>query len=311
MIRRSSIVQSFALAVGAAVLAGWSAPPATAQVNYATYREAYSAGAKAVNAGNLAAARAPLEAAAKLAKTDREKIEAHRTLMMPYRELQEIEPMQGAAEYVLANSQQAAERSLTRSSLLGFIHKRGKMDVAVEGYEARLKKMPEDATVLFVLTEAYATYKKDPARSAELAEKLAVVDKKLGRNQDVYAQAQLASQYIKAGKVKVGAELYEKIAPTYAKLAAWHYKEAATAWLKAGEKDKALAAAKKSDAAEPEKRELLSHFWHRALGDVYLEAGDAKAAVTHYEQAIATTKIAGYVKDCEASLAKAKAAAGQ
>lgn len=280
---------------------------------YSTYREAYSAGAVAVNAGNLAAAREPLEAAAKLAKTPREKMKANEALMIPYRELQEIEPMRQAAEYVISNSDFAATRSLTRGSLLSFIHKRGKLDVAVEAYEARLKKCPDDRTVLFVLTEAYATYKKDPSRSALLAEKLGAVEKKAGIGQDIGSQAQLAQQYVKAGKLKDGAELYEKIAPLDPKLEAWHFKEAAAAWLKSGDKSKALMAAKKSEASgQPENRDaLLTYFWHRGLADVFLDSGEPKLAIPHYEKAVAVSKIDGYTKDSKAKLESAKAAANK
>ena len=280
---------------------------------YSTYREAYSAGVVAVNAGNLAAAREPLEAAAKLAKTPREKMKAYEALMIPYRELQEIEPMQQAAEYVITNNDFAATRSLTRGSLLSFIHKRGKMDVAVEVYEARLKKSPDDRTVLFVLTEAYATYKKDPSRSALLAEKLGAVEKKAGIAQDIGSQAQLAQQYIKAGKLKDGAELFEKIAVLDPKLEAWHFKESAAAWLKSGDKSKALLAAKKSEAsAQPESRDaLLTYFWHRGLADLFLDVGEPKLAIPHYEKAIAISKIDGYTKDSKAKLESAKAAANK
>lgn len=281
------------------------------QVTYKTYQEAASAGAKLVNGGNLAAAREPLEAAFKLAKTDREKIDAQRALLTPYRELQEIAPMQGAAEYIISHSEQVAERSLTRGLLLGFVNKRGKMDDAVKGYEERLKAAPEDRALLYILTEAQGTYQKNAARSVELGERLAAVEKKLGNKVDVSAQAYLAQQYIKVGNLKEGAKLFESIAPLDAKLEAWHYKEAATTWMKAKDRDKALAAARLSEkAATPEKRtEQLTHFWHRALGEVFLEGGEPKAAIPHFEKAIASTKLAGYIKDCQAKLAQAEAAA--
>jgi hypothetical protein len=278
---------------------------------FKTYEEAYSTGAKAVNGGNLAAAREPLETALKLAKTDKQKIEAQRALLIPYRELPQIEPMQSAAEFIIAKSDQSAERSLSRGSLLGFIQKRGKMEDAVKGYEERLKQTPEDRTLLYILAEAQRTYQKNPARSIELGEKLASVEKKLGNKVDVYEQSQLAGQYVKASKFKDGAELFESIAPLDAKMEAWHFKEAAAAWMKGKDSEKALAAARKSEkAATPEKRtELLTHFWHRGLGDVFLDAGAPKDAIPHYQQAIASTKIAGYVKDCQAKLAKAEAEA--
>jgi tetratricopeptide (TPR) repeat protein len=187
------------------------------------------------------------------------------------------------------------------------------MDDAVKAYEARLQKSPDDRTLLYILAEAQRTYQKNADRSVEIGEKLAEVEKKFGKKVDVPEQALLAGQYVKAGKLKQGAELFEVIAPLDPKLEAWHLKEAATTWLKAKDNDKALAAARKSGkAAVPEKRsEQLTHFWHRALGDVFLEAGEPKEAIPHYQHAITSTKIAGYVKDCQAKLAKAEAAAKQ
>lgn len=289
----------------------WVSTEASGQDKFKTYEEAYNAGLKAVNGGNLAAARGPLEAALALATSDKQKLDTQRTLLIPYRELQEIEPMQSAAEFIIAKSELPAERSLTRGTLLGFVHKRGKMNDAVKGYEERLKKSPENRTLLYILAEAQRNYQKNAVRSIELGEKLAEIEKKLGNKVDVNEQAQLAGQYAKAGKQKEAATLFESIAPLDGKLEAWHLKEAATAWLKANEKAKAIAAAKKSETAViPEKRtDLLVHFWHRGLGDVFLEAGEPANAIPHYEQAISSTKIAGYIKDCQAKLEMAQAAA--
>jgi hypothetical protein len=284
---------------------------AAQDAKYKSYQEAYAAGAKAVREGNLAAAREPLEAAAKLATTDREKLEAHRALLIPYRELQDVEPMQAAAEFIIAASTEPAERSLTRSAVLSFVQKRGKMDAAVAGYEGRLAKDADDRVALYLLAEAYATYKKDPARAADRGSRLAAAEKKAGKPEDAHELARLAAQYIKADKLKEGAELFEKLAPGDSKLEAWHLKEAAAAWLKAGEKAKAVADAKKSAAAAPEARSpQLTYFWHRGLGDIFLEAGEPKDAVPQYMQALAATTIDGYIKDTKAKLAQARSAAG-
>ena len=286
------------------------AAPASAQVTYASAEDAYSAGVILLNGGNLVAAREPLEAALKLAKTDAFRVKVNRALLVPYRELPEIEPMQKAAESILTTSEQAWERTRVRGALLSFIQKRGKLDAALKDYEARLKATPDDRTALTLLTEAYATYKEDPAKCVEFAEKLAAVEKKLGKGQDAASQAQLAQQYVKAGKFKQGATLFETIAPLDAKLEAWHLKEAAAAWLKAGDRARAVAAAKKSAAAPPEKRsELLTYFWHRGVADVLLDSGEPALAVPEYELAIATCKIDGYLKDCRAKLMDAQAAA--
>ena len=287
-----------------------AALPAWAQTKYSSAEEAYDAGARLVNSGNIAGAREPLEAALMLAKNDAFRLKVNRGLLIPYRELPDIGPMQKAAEYIIANSAQAAERSLTRGSLLGFIQIRGKMEAAVAEYEARLKKTPDDRTVLYLLVEAYDRYKKDPARSAELGEKLASVEKKLGKGQDLASQAQLAQQYVKADKLTEGAELFEKIAPLDAKTEAWHLKEAAAAWLKAGQKAKAIAAAKKSVAGPAEKRSvLLTYFWRRGVADVFLGAGEPALAIPQYEAAIAASTIEGYTKDSRAKLLEAQEAA--
>jgi hypothetical protein len=305
------MTRSFRAALLFVALAAAADGAAAQDGKYKTYKEASAAGAKAVREGNLAAAREPLEAAAKLAASDREKLDAHRALLIPYRELQEVEPMQTAAEFIIANSPQSAERSLTRSAVLSFVQKRGKMDAAVAGYEARLAKDPDDRIALYLLAEAYATYKKDPARAADRGSRLAAAEKKVGRPEDTAELAKLATQYVQAEKLKEGAELFEKLAPNDPKLEAWHLKEAAAAWLKAGEKVKAVADARKSAAAAPEARSAqLKYFWHRGLGDVFLEAGEPKEAVPQYEHALAATKLDGYIKETKAKLAQARSAAG-
>ncbi len=284
--------------------------PANAQAQYKSAEDAYNAGAKLINAGKLADAREALEAALMLARTDAFRLKVNRTLLIPYRELPEIEPMQKAAEYILTHSEQAAERALTRGSLLAFIHKRGKLDAALAAYEARLRQTPEDRLALYVLTEAYATYKKDPAASIKWAEQLAAVEKKLGKGPDVADQAHLAQQYVKAGKPREGAAIFERIAPLDGQLEAWHLKEAAVAWLKAGDRVKAVAAARKSASAPPEKRSaVLTYFWHRAVADVFLDGGEPALAIPQYEKAIASTTIEGYLKESRAKLLQAQTAA--
>ena len=105
--------------------------------------------------------------------------------------------------------------------------------------------------------------------------------------------------------MKEGAELFEKIAPLDKNLAAWHWKEAAQAWIKAKDKPRAREAAKA--AADPELRgEQLLHFCHRALGQVFLETGEPTLAIEHLEAAIKSTTNEGYLKDSKGELATAK-----
>lgn len=293
----------------APVAAGAQEKPAS---KYKNANEAYSAGAKFYNERNFAAAEEPFEAAFQLSDDPKQKLRIQKALMESYRLSKEIDKMTGAVEYVITHSDQAAEQSLVRRSFLSFVHQRGRTDDVVKRYEEQLKKEPENRTALFLLSEIYVELKKDPKRGAELVEKLAAVDKKSGKPVSVLQQAQLAQQYVAAKKFKEGAELFEKIAPDDEKLAAWHWKEAAAAWLKAGEKGKALDAAKKSLGAKPEGRsEQLAYFYHKGVADVLLDAGEAKLAVPQYELALTLTKIDGYLKECKEKLAKAKDLAGE
>ncbi len=297
------------LALGLALSAGRAAGE---EAKYKTYRDAANAGAKALNSGDLTAAREPLEVALKLAATAQETLDANRTLMIPYRELQEVEPMQRAAEFVVANSRQPNERSMARVTMLSFVHKRGKMDAAIAGYEARRKKDSGDETALYLLVEAYANFKRDAVKAADAGEQLAAIEDKAGQPGDPTERAKLAEQQTRAGRPKAGAELFEKIAPADKSLEAWHLKEAAAAWLKAGDKKKAVAAARKSAEAAPESRgELLTYFWRRGLGDALLDAGEPKEAILQYEKALAIVKIEGYAKETREKLEAAKKAAGK
>lgn len=280
------------------------------QAKYVDYRDAFSQGSNHMRAGRLAQAREPLEAAVGLAKTDREKLEIRRALLSPYRELQEIEPMQTAGEYILANSEQPAEQSLLRHSMLDFFNKRGKLADAIKGYEARLKKSPDDRVVLYILTEAYGRYQDKPDLSADAGERLIAVEEKQKIKPYAISHQEIARQMVLAKRYKAGAELFEKLAPLEKTMEAWNYKEAALAWLKDEDKPKALAAARKSSAGTPETRgDQLAYYWQRALGETFMKLDEPKTAVGHFEKALKLTKIDGYYKDTLGLLAEAKIAA--
>ena len=281
-----------------------------AKSKFTSADEAFGVGAAHYNSRNYAASREPFEAALILApeKDIAYRIKVYGALTASYRQLETVEPFVEASEYVIRHSEREAEQSLTRRSLLSFIHERGKVEPFIKRHEERLKKNPKDRLSVYLLSEVYSRVRENPERSVELLKQLAALDgKKPGEAVDVNSSAKLAMQYIRAKEYQKGAELYEQIAPLDKTLEAWHWKEAAAAWLKLKQNDKALAAAKKSVESGPEKRnELLAHFWHRNLGDVFLAVGEPKLAIPQFEKAIETTKIEGYVKDCKASLAEAR-----
>jgi tetratricopeptide (TPR) repeat protein len=274
--------------------------------------EAYHAGLAFLALHQEARSRGPLERALELAPDDAYRLKVYRALLPAFTQLPDAGKKLDALEFIIRKSGQAAERSLTRRSMLSFVHQRGKEDLLIQRYESKLKEDPDDRTALYILSEAYDVLRPDPRRGALLAERLSKLDQQAGGNVDIQAQARLASQYIKAGKVKEGAELYEKTAALEPKLSAWHFKEAALAWLKVKDNEKAFKAAQASLASPPENRgALLEYFWHRALADVFLDTGHPELAIPQYEIALTKTDIAGYLSDSRAKLDQARSKAGK
>jgi len=291
-----------------------STSPATSDTGttdgkYRSAQEAWRAGTALARTGDFAASRKALEAALKLASDDGFRLKIYDSLRPAYRTLSGVDKMIEACEFIIRHTDSDAKRSLTRTDLLSFVYQRGKVDRLVSQHEAVLKKAPDDRTSLYILSEVYDRLKRDPKRASELLQKM--IDLERDKPVDVPIAAKLAMQLVRQKKYKEGAEWYEKIAPLDPKLAAWHWTEAGAAWLKHGTNDKALAAAKNAIAAAPEKRsELLTHYWHRHLGEVLLATGEFKLAATHLEQAIETTNIDGYVQACRRLLAEARRKAG-
>lgn len=298
----------FSLVVAGLLLATISQP--VSAKDYKSYDEALADGQKALNEKNFLASEDPLEAAVELAEDDGKRVRVYRMLFDAYRLHPEIDKMVNACEFIMDHSTSAPEKSLTRLALLTFVKERGKADDMIAHFEKRLEKDDKDRTSLFVLSEAYAQLKRDPAKSVGYVERLAKAIEDSGEEVDVITNAQLASLYVKSKKYQQGAELFEKIAPEDEKLAPWHWKEAAAAWLQAGDKDKALAAAMNSTKVGPESRaESLNYYWNNTLGDIYLELDNPKLAIPHYENALKSTKIKGYLKTTQENLDKAKAKA--
>jgi tetratricopeptide (TPR) repeat protein len=232
-------------------------------------------------------AQAPLEAALKLAPDDAYRLRIYNNLMACYRLLPETDKMVEASEFTILKTKENSERSLTAGSLTSFMFQRGKLDETRKTYEGRLANDPDDLLALAMLTAIHQVHFDDREKSAAYRVRLDKVEQK------------------RSGKL---AEDEETLAGTNADQATDHWKQAAVYWNRAGESAKALKAAKQAEATGPEKRsEMLLHFWHVHLGDVYFSANSYQDAIRHFEQAIKTTKIDGYKKTCEQKLADAKA----
>ncbi len=237
---------------------------------YKTLREARAEAAKHLQARNYAAAQAPLEAALKLTPEDdlKQRVELYRTLMQSYRILNEVDKMVEAVEYIQANSDGQAERSIIATDFVSFLHQRGKTDFAVTRYEAKLKENAKDPTALAVLSTIYQRVLREKKERGQM---LAGELKTLNRERAI-----------------AKAERLEKAADADARTAASNWKDVAKTWLEADDKQKALKAVEKSLKVPPEARnDLLVMYWRDGLGDVYAEVGDAAKAIEQYEQAVA------------------------
>lgn len=252
-----------ALFLGLLLVAGYSAAHAA---DYKTADDALIAATPHLRSRNYTASREPLEAALRLAPDDAYRVKVYEYLMPAYRELPEPDKMVEAAEFVIAHSDQRAKRSIESRSLASFLFQRGKLDAYLDKYEARLKAGPDDVVCLSVLNAMYLTTRRDQERGAAVARTLAVVDK------------QIAKRHADELERTAG----EDPTATAAKL-----KDAAQAWLEAGDTERALAAAKKSKASPPEDRSaILKYFWHQGLGDVFAAANQPAEAKTEFEAAM-------------------------
>lgn len=262
---------------------------ASAQRPSKDYSDALRQGTQLVNEKKYAEAQAPLEVALKLAADDKARTDVYQRLVPVYRQLPEIDKFLEAQEFVIRHTERKSGRSNDARDIASFLFQRGKLDVGVQRYEAALKANPKDPAALGVLTVIYSRLKEDKAKAAALTAQQDALNAELG--------AALATRL-------------EKDADAAPQTAAWWLKDAASAWLEAGDKAKALAAAKKSLAQPPEQRStILTYQWRDGLGEVLLATGEPALAAQQFEAAIAAANPGPLRQAAEKKLAEAKAAA--
>lgn len=271
----------------AAALAWSGAARSVHAENYPDYQSAMRAASPFMKARDYKSAQAPLEAALKLATNDKERLTTYNNLMPAYRLLTENDKMIEACEFTMAKTREDAERSITARSLGSFLFQRGKLDDARKKYEAVIAKEPGDLVALSMLTVIAGAHRDDKE-----------LEKKYQAELDKARQQRAATL----------ADEEEALVAIDPKQATNHWKQAAIYRVRAAQPTKAIEDAKQAELSGPDKRsEILEHFWHAQLGDVYLQAGAPEDAVRHFERAIATTTTAGYKTACEKKLAEAKA----
>jgi tetratricopeptide (TPR) repeat protein len=246
---------------------------------------AYSEGARHINARAYKDAIGPLEKALSLAPDDAYRLKVYRALVPAYRTLSATEKMAEACEFLLRHSDQLTERRTTASSLAEFYFQRGLTDEQIKRYHGLHEKDKSDYAAAAMLSEL--------ARRARLK----------GADAEAYTKRYQEAERELAGKLAVA---QEQAAGKGGAQATWAWKEAAVLWVTAGDRPKALAAATLAEATGPERRNLLEHFWHAQLGDVYADGGKHAEAIKHFEKAIATTTIKGYQDTCRQKIEDAK-----
>jgi len=206
---------------------------ASAQEKYSDYDDAMIAASRFLRKNDYPSAVPPLEAALTLAKDDAQRLKVYQALVPAYRQQPEIDNLLKAQEFIIRHTDRKAGRSIAAGSVVSFAFLRGKLDAVTERYDYMLQKNPKDPAALTILASIYSQTKRNDPRTAVLKAQLDELDRDLAR------------QF---------AERLEKDAETAPRTAAWYLKDAATAWLEAGDKAKALATAKKSAGGAPENR---------------------------------------------------------
>ncbi len=287
-------------------------PTGVARAQYRDFNQALDAGRSSLRAQQYENARAPLEYALKAAGDDQSRLKAHALLCSVYFHAGQTDKVINSLDFVLMHSQSEPERNMVRGAMVNYVKHQGKTEEVIRLYEGRLNANPEDVPALYVLSDIYSKVQPNPKRATELVTKLGEVLKKSSGKDASFADPTLAGQYVKAGKAREGAAMYEQLAQNDPKMSGVYYKDAANAWLQAGDRAKALAAAKNADSSVPESRtELLEYFYHRQLGDLYLKLNEPAAAAEHFEEALAKTKIDGYAKETKKLLEQSRTLASR
>jgi tetratricopeptide (TPR) repeat protein len=205
-----------------------------------------------------------------------------------YRQQQEPDKFLDAQDFIMRHTDGKVGRQRAARDVVSFLYQRGKTDAGIKRYEDALKYNPKDAAALSVLDGIYFRAKPDRERAAEISRRLDEVNTQLA--------VELASRL-------------EKDAEAAPQTAATLLKNAAEAWLEAGDKSKALAAAKKSLAQPPEQRgDLLTYYWRDGLGDVFLATGEPGLAVQQFEAAVAAAGNANLPSQKQAAQKKLESA---
>lgn len=271
--------------------------------NYFSFRDASSAGNELKNAGKLKASRDAYEAALTFESTDREKCEVYRSLVSIYPELNDWDAMYEATEYIVENAPYPAFSSLTVRAMISIVYRKKMQKEMFKRYEAKLEANPNDRTALTILERAVQQLMHDMPRRAEYLRRLIELDKQQGKTPSSEMRAQLAFTLRLSHKEAESAEMYQSISDSDKDYRSYCLAQAAESWQRAGQPEKAIAAAVKASNLGPDVHTSRSLYeWHRLLGDLFLKHLAKAPALKHYTAALENASIDPYRDQCREKL---------
>jgi tetratricopeptide (TPR) repeat protein len=271
--------------------------------NYVSFRDARSAGYELKNADKLEASRDAYEVALTFESTDREKCEVYRSLVSIYPKLDNWDAMYEATEHIVENAPYPAFSSLTVRAMVSIVYRKKMQNKMFKRYEAKLEVNPKDRTSLTILESAVQRLMHDMPRQAEYLRRLIKLDKEEGKTPDSEMRAKLAFTLRLSHKEVESAEMYQSISDSDKDYRSYCLAQAAESWERAGQPQKAIAAAIEASNLGPDVRTNRSLYqWHRLLGDLFLKHLAKAPALKHYAAALENASIDPYRDQCREKL---------
>lgn len=269
------------------------------ELQFNSYRDAMSAGAGLYRSGNLAASKPAFEAAIELATSERERTDAYIPLIKVFAEGGDFPRMFESAEYVVDHAAYEAQASLTIRALIGIAQQKNQLQALRTRYEDRAAKQPTDRTALTILAAFHNTVTRDFGKQAEYLLRLVDLDKDEQREPNPELMFNLAFAYKLSRDNQQAAALFERTALLSKDLESSSLMEAAEAWQRDGQSEKALAAAQQAHDIGPDKRAKNSAYrWHRTLGEVFLAEKKKEQAILQLTAAHENASIDTYKQQC-------------
>ncbi|MFW6163117.1 MAG: tetratricopeptide repeat protein [Planctomycetota bacterium] len=197
------------------------------------------------------------------------------TLASLYEKMGETDKVEALYQNWLEEATNRYEKDLARRRLLSFWKRTGKLDVAIEGYEAALGDDPTDKDILATLRLIYTSVKPDPKKALEVTEKLAAADPD-DRDTALY----LVSAYERARKYDKAIPLLKELIEKNPRDASFLGTRLVNLYVQNDQRDKAVAYAKDMLDDEPDNAQT-----HSRVAAIYQRLNMTEEAIAQYQAA--------------------------